>query len=126
VEVRGSKPLRGTQSIRRWLFVVEYTHDEIRTIARRFNTTEAVVVRMMTTEVLDKTKALDCPETPEGGIRFKDACEKYELVPGTLSWWVHQGHVRILERRSWKFSILSEEDIQRRVARLRAAKAKED
>ena len=107
--------------------MVELTKDEIRTIARRFNTTEAVVVRMMTTEVLDKTKALDCPETPAGGIRFKDACEKYELLRGTLSAWVCRGYVRILARPSWKLSILSEDDIKVRVKRMReAATAAED
>jgi len=99
--------------------VVEYTHDEIRTIARRFNTTEAVVVRMMTTEVLDKTKALDCPETPEGGIRFKDACEKYELAPGTIGTWIARRHVRVLAKLSWKHSILCEADIKARVDRMR-------
>jgi len=103
--------------------MIEYSQAEIRTIARRFNTTEAVVVQMMTTEVLNKTKALDCPEIPEGGIRFKDACEKYELLHGTLGVWIARGHVRILARPSRKWSILCEDDIKTRVNRMKGVGA---
>lgn len=68
-------------------------------------------------EAKEVVTSLERTEIPEGGIRFKDALEKYELPKGTLGKWVSRGHVRILRRVSWKFVILSEDDVRRMVAR---------
>ena len=55
-------------------------------------------------------------QEPEDGIRFKDACDKYHIADGTLSAWIRRGHVTILARPSWKFVIVSETQVRKRVA----------
>lgn len=77
-----------------------------RKIARDFGIPEPKVREMAQAEILDLEKAANNNRIPDGGIRFKDACAEFDILPGTLSGAVKQGVVEIMERRSWKYLIL--------------------
>ena len=85
-----------------------YTAREVGRHLRRdgFSTEEAK--RVVTT--------LERPDIPEGGIRFKDACEEFGISSGRPSNAVKYGLVTILERRSWKFVILDRESVEQYAA----------
>ena len=93
--------------------MIQYTHAEIRRFAQMWRIPEEKAEGMARAGVLDPKKINNSPgpEFPEGGIRFKDACEKYELPKSTLSEAVSRHTVLTLERRSWKYLILDEASV---------------
>ena len=81
-----------------------YTLAEIQARLSRDGFSEEEAKRVVTT--------LARPEIPEGGIRFKDACEEFNIPRGRLSLAIKAGLVTVLERRSWKFLILDRASIE--------------
>ncbi len=100
--------------------------EEYSALAGHLKTTIAKVKVLEATGALDVRKALGTvPQTghsndgvtlPLGGIRFIDACHKYNVDRGLLNQWVALGHVRILLQLSRKFMIVDESDVAKRAA----------
>jgi hypothetical protein len=68
-------------------------------------------------EVLATAKQV-AEEAPQGGIRFTDACEKFNIRPALLSDWIRKGQVRVLKRPSRKLVFVSLDDLKERVERM--------
>ena len=80
--------------------MVEYTHAEIRSIARRFGATHGVVQRMAEAQVLDKTQALNGHNPiSEGLITIGDAARKYKIPWRTLQKRVQRGQLQMYGTR---------------------------
>ena len=81
-----------------------YTRAEIEIHLRKDGFSHEEATRVVTT--------LKRAEIPEGGIRFKDACEEFGISSGRLSEAAKRGLVTVLERRSWKFVILDRKSVE--------------
>ncbi len=62
-------------------------------------------------QVKEVVTTLERTEIPEGGIRFKDACDEFNIPPSCLSEAVKRGTVLELRRRGRKFLVLDRKSV---------------